>query len=90
MFLAITFVGITLGALVAWQGIINQFNFPSLVTYVMNVGFNGPYYFPLVFAAYALGKKRLTMWIVVCFGICQLASVVWLYLRYVPLDKKGL
>jgi hypothetical protein len=41
--------------------------------------FNAPLWFPLIFAAFATGRKRLTLGMVLAFAVAEAASIGFVY-----------
>ncbi len=71
--LFITCVAIALGGTLGWTRLAGSSPDDEWLWYLIAV--LSPFFVPLVFGAYAIGRRRLTVWMVISFGIAQ-ASVV--------------
>jgi hypothetical protein len=69
LLLVVVFFSVWAGALVAlWKPIRPAESVQMLI-------FLGPYWVPLVFAAFAVGRKSLTVWMVLAFSLSEAASI---------------
>src|SRR5215471_12944476 len=86
IFQVITFFAIAFGGLFGWLQIFVLHNFRrtnvTIWDYLGNLVFYGPHFLHWVFAAYALGKRRLTIAMLVCFAVLEGASLAWLNFGY--------
>jgi hypothetical protein len=71
--LFITCVAIACGGSIGWLRLADATNDSVGVLYL--IALLSPFFVPVVFAAYAIGRRRLTVLMVVCFAIIQ-ATVV--------------
>jgi len=75
---ATAFVAISLGGVIVWRRGSGTY-WETVLTFLV---FWGPVWIPLVFVAYALGRRVLTTKTVVAFAVAEGAAIAALYLRY--------
>jgi hypothetical protein len=77
LLLSVSVAAISLGGMIAWA----QFAGPSPAYILLGIGFSTPFLVPFVFVAFAIGRKKLTVPMVVLFAVaeaiaCGLACLV--------------
>jgi hypothetical protein len=76
---------IACGGAVAWTktGIIDrsvQWRFGGLEMGAVYLGIVSPFWLPIAFIAYSIGRRAITYWTVLAFALCEAASVMLVYL----------
>jgi hypothetical protein len=87
LLLATAFVAIACGSFGGWWQIDGAKDPGSVHIYVYVLGFMMPVWLPLVFIGYAIGRKRLSVPLVLIFAVAQALAVGLAYLADVELNK---
>jgi hypothetical protein len=80
LLIAVTFAAICLGGM-AWRWKMNQGN-QNWFYQTANIVTESPYWVPVVFGAYAIGRRQMTLPFICCFAAAEAAAVglvAWLF-----------
>jgi hypothetical protein len=75
-------VAIWVGGIVTWAGLVVRHNPPEIHAWdgILNLLMSGPLWLPLAFAAYAMGRRQLTIRFAVVVFIAELIAIGVTYL----------
>ena len=68
-------VAIACGGIVAWRATMESGSYFTLGYWFAAAGTHGPFWIPLVFIAFAIGRRKLTLLMVIYLAVCEAASV---------------
>jgi len=76
LLLLIAFIAITLSAIFGWAKVADDHRGGDLTKWIV---FTSPFYVPAIFAAYALGRKSLTVSLIISFALAEVGAICIAY-----------